>query len=585
MKKHFTLSKRLSRWLTLGFSMIILSMIISACKRELLNVKNDLVNGSLSVNEAKQFFNSEVLPKSPLSLAAINSKNLDLSKTNVLLFKDLVWDQAKSQEVQDGMALKIPIRFKYKTNLNTKISFDKYNYFIIKKDNSGKLDAYWVMNIPNKEWLKDQTKSYMGNIIEQDWDGNFKRSFTYDGKGKINEYQRPIKKHLSKNSNLSSAATSWVNISTNNVRKLISEQSGGGTSLSDTTGLVGINPADTLSLYMGDGPSLFKTYKDVNGDCWMNIAQISYWDIYGGGVTLIRTAADCGPLPNGESRGGGGGIGDYAKDCAGVPGGTAYIDPNCKTCIGGITGLTGCPLELKTDSLKKKFPCADKLVVQPILTSPIMSKLVEPFLTPQRPTVTYLIDNTLPWGNTTTGGAFKLGENGPDLGSVIGQSSIVRFNEKMLQNSSQLLIAATVVHETLHGYINYKLATANHNYSNYYNSNWMVGLDNFYLIGNLPVNYSNHTMMLEDYFDKSMAVLQAWNAKQGFIYSEKDMAMAMLYGLDAYDMGTSQAQKNNINAAFQAVKTKYKISTSDLTKFNTTNLFASTHKLPTTGCN
>lgn len=155
----------------------------------------------------------------------------------------------------------------------------------------------------------------------------------------------------------------------------------------------------------------------------------------------------------------------------------------------------------------------------------------------------------------------------------------------MLRNSSQLLIAATVVHETLHAYIKYNIATAQYNYGNYDQDNWMVALNNFYLMSNLPANYSNHTMMLEDYFEKSIAVLEAWNAKQGFIYSMKEMRMAMLYGLNSYEPGTSQAQINTINAAFEAVKTKHGITTSDLNTFNQTNLIATTKKLPTTGCN
>ncbi|MBB2146600.1 hypothetical protein GM921_13945 [Pedobacter sp. LMG 31464] len=301
--------------------------------------------------------------------------------------------------------------------------------------------------------------------------------------------------------------------------------------------------------------------------------------------TEIRNEGDDGSGGGTEGPGGGG---DYIPpvviDCADVPNGDAYWNSSCNTCMGGTTGITECPLELKTDSLKKKFPCADKLIAQPILTSPIMSKFVEPFLTPQRPTVTYLTDNTLPWGNATTGGTFMLGNNAP-VNSGAGLSSTVTFNEKMLQNSSQLLIAATVVHETLHAYINYKIAIAQYNYNAYNESNWMVGLNNFYLMGNLPANYSNHTMMLEDYFDKSMDVLQAWNAKQGFIYSTKDMASAMLYGLNTYDTGTSQTQINNINAVFQNVKTKYSITASDLTTFNLANLIATTNKLPTTGCN
>ncbi len=49
-------------------------------------------------------------------------------------------------------------------------------------------------------------------------------------------------------------------------------------------------------------------------------------------------------------------------DCAGVAGGSAYIKPDCQTCIGGTTGLTECPPEIK-DELDQ-YPCAKGLVTQ-----------------------------------------------------------------------------------------------------------------------------------------------------------------------------------------------------------------------------
>jgi len=103
---------------------------------------------------------------------------------------------------------------------------------------------------------------------------------------------------------------------------------------------------------------------------------------------------------------------------------------------------------------------------------------------------------------------------------------VYKEKKQECMRSSQLLIAAIVIHETLHAYINYNIAIAQHNYNN--SSNWMMDLNNFYLMCNLPPNYSNHTMILEDYFEKSIAVLQAWNAKQDFIYSTKDMVRAIL---------------------------------------------------------
>ncbi|MGF1925624.1 MAG: hypothetical protein ACQUHE_15725, partial [Bacteroidia bacterium] len=49
-------------------------------------------------------------------------------------------------------------------------------------------------------------------------------------------------------------------------------------------------------------------------------------------------------------------------DCAGVAGGSAYINPNCGTCIGGTTGFTECPPEIR-DRLYQ-YPCAKRLVSQ-----------------------------------------------------------------------------------------------------------------------------------------------------------------------------------------------------------------------------
>jgi hypothetical protein len=87
-------------------------------------------------------------------------------------------------------------------------------------------------------------------------------------------------------------------------------------------------------------------------------------------------------------------------------------------------------------------------------------------------------------------------------------------------------------------------------------------------MGSLPVNYSNHTMMLEDYFDKSMAVLQAWNAKQGFIYSMKDMAMAMLYELDTnkWIMKYTFINQNHDEIANKYVK-PYRFTDFNISKF------------------
>ncbi len=158
----------------------------------------------------------------------------------------------------------------------------------------------------------------------------------------------------------------------------------------------------------------------------------------------------------------GGSSGTPYFDCAGVRNGQA-IDSPCG-CIGGTTGLESCgQKELNTDSLKTKYPCADKLILQPIFNSASMNEFVKPFLTAQKPTITYKTSNNLPWGNPTNGGAFMLGNTIYDPSSRLQLSTIVTFNEKMLENSSPLLIASTTIHETINSYIYYNVSFAENN--------------------------------------------------------------------------------------------------------------------------
>jgi hypothetical protein len=252
---------------------------------------------------------------------------------------------------------------------------------------------------------------------------------------------------------------------------------------------------------------------------------------------------------------------------------------------GGSTVPSVIASELNTDSIEVKFPCASKLILRPIFNLEPMNDFVKPFLAAQRPTISYKTAN-LTWSDATTGGLFELGNTIYDPNSGLNRSTIVTLNEKMLQNSSPLLIASTTIHETIHSYIYYNVSVAEYDVKTNYNdnSNWMVSLNGFYLIKDLPSNYSNHTMMLTSYFDKAVAVLKAWDATQATHYSDKQLAMAMLYGLNTVDPGTSQSLLDNINSVFQSLKTKYGITDAQLATFNRENL-NSVGKLPTTGCN
>jgi len=535
--------------LIFGFAMVLL--IINSCKKA-EDVDPFSSSKKISVNELRLLYHSKI--------GATDQSNASRSATN----GNIDWEHPSSLKKLNGSyILSVPI-LRNKTDLNN----GAQRRLVANRDSNNKLDMAIMVVIPDKAYLAAKKgrlsmKDFTGYMIFFEVNNTFRKGHILnDGKitGEIsleqyhgNEINSRDKLASLKNGQFSQEF-------------LLQSQSGATYRPKTFEYLVTECEWRQAGYY-------------VDNDGVLNIIAVKYCKTTYVPDPVAPFQID--PFPDGD--GDGGGIWE-PYDCANVLNGIAYINYECQTCMGGTTGITQCPLELNTDALKARFPCADKLIAQPILTSAVMSKFVEPFLTPQRPTITYLTDNTLAWGNTTTWGTFMLGNNNP-VNSGAGLSSIVTFNEKMLQNSSQLLIAATVVHETLHAYINYNIAMANNNYNNSDGNNWMVGLDNFYLMGNLPTNYSNHTMMLKDYFEKSMAVLQAWNAKQGFIYETKDMASAMLYGLDTYDTGTPQSQINNINAVFESVKTKYNITSSDLTTFNRANLITTTNRLPTTGCN
>ncbi|KIO74472.1 hypothetical protein TH53_26230 [Pedobacter lusitanus] len=254
---------------------------------------------------------------------------------------------------------------------------------------------------------------------------------------------------------------------------------------------------------------------------------------------------------------------------------------------GGGSGGTGNNQgrELKTDAIKAKYPCLDKKILQILFNSAEMGELVGPFLTDQKPTITYE-SKDLEWGSTKTGGIFELGNTRYDPTSTLGLSSVVTLNNKLIDNSSPLLIAATVVHETMHAFINYNISTAKIEVRESYrdNSNWMAALNGFYLTRELGPNYSQHYYMLTDYFSKGVRALQYWNSEQNAGYTNKEMAMAMMYGLKTVDEGTPQSYIDNINIAYDMIKKQCMVSDDELAAFHKSQL-VSIKTLSTTGCN
>ncbi|QEM06828.1 hypothetical protein DIU31_026210 [Mucilaginibacter rubeus] len=236
---------------------------------------------------------------------------------------------------------------------------------------------------------------------------------------------------------------------------------------------------------------------------------------------------------------------------------------------------------VRTDSLAKYFPCATKLIIDQLASIGVYTNLVSPFIKSQRPDLVWQNAN-LDWAVSkpnSTGLTYKLGQTQPQS-SGIGQSATITLNTKMLQNSSRLLIAATIIHETMHAYINYGLSTAQDNasqgYTDFTNNNWLLSIDQWCTLDGLPANYSNHLVMLTNYFDQAVGALKTWDKSA---HTDAEYASAMLYGLNTSDPSATATETATLQQAYNAIKTKYSLTDAQLNSFYNSSL-NSNDKLP-----
>jgi hypothetical protein len=238
--------------------------------------------------------------------------------------------------------------------------------------------------------------------------------------------------------------------------------------------------------------------------------------------------------------------------------------------------------EIIIDSLKKNFPCAVKLILDKLMQNPTYNNFALPFTSTKKPDLKWE-NGTLPWNSAapnSSGNTYVLGRT-----DYTDRSATITLNTSMLNNSSQLLITAAAIHETLHAYINYNIVTAVSgllpppNYDS--NGSWIYSLNTWAMVNGLPANYVDHYQMLNDYFSKSVGILSSLDNNQ---HTPKEYAMAMLYGMDNVVSGDA-AQQALLQTEYNSLLTKYGITSSDKDSFNRANLNSASNKLPKTGCN
>jgi len=135
-------------------------------------------------------------------------------------------------------------------------------------------------------------------------------------------------------------------------------------------------------------------------------------------------------------------------DCAEVVNGTAYINTDCQTCMGGDTGITECPpsdIKHKLDS----FPCAKALVLQMSnLNSDIASKINSLFGKTDALNIIFEANPSL-IGTSTDGNL--LGFSG--LSNASAGTFRIGLNPDILKNATKEYILVTMYHEALHAYL------------------------------------------------------------------------------------------------------------------------------------
>jgi len=316
-----------------------------------------------------------------------------------------------------------------------------------------------------------------------------------------------------------------------------------------------------------------------------------YLDYYSGDsyIGSVYLGYSCTFTPDG---GGGGGPNDMSleQQDANNGGGTFQPPPGFGGGGGGGASVS-LPLTITDTLLKRNFPCATKLIIDSLLKDTAYAKLVAPFMTNGFPNIDWRNDS-LTWNKPVVSNGITKYQN--MLGNTVqihsSLSSITTLNTKMLQNSSQLLIASTVIHESLHGVINYNLQMASYSVTDgkVDSTSWMIGVNSWYALHGLPNNFSNHFEMMDYYFAQAVSALAAWD-KNG--HTAKEYEMAMLYGLD-YPGGPTDpyaptpTQISILQTEYNNLLAKYNITPTDLDTFYKAQLNApQAQRLPTSGCN
>ncbi|WP_316801654.1 hypothetical protein [Pedobacter nototheniae] len=168
-------------------ALLCLFLVQSCRKDSLMPNSNDLQKG-ISIAEAKQYFEKNLLTTQPERLMSISGSSKDISVESVLAGKEPLWASAYEKVLTTGMSVKVPINFGNAyaiINPKTKaaVPLSSLNYLFIYKDSLQTIHAEWVILDPDSAWLYGNRSQYLGRIYVKDWNGKTIKNLQYDQKG------------------------------------------------------------------------------------------------------------------------------------------------------------------------------------------------------------------------------------------------------------------------------------------------------------------------------------------------------------------------------------------------------------------
>lgn len=164
-------------------SLLLVALLFYACSKE-WRTNPSSAETSLTINEAKQFFETNVLTKNN---NAITERH---SFSRRFLQKQNRWTKAFVKQLSIGEAVVVPLKFSselyiYRENGKIHLPISDLSWMLFYRDSLHKIHAEVVTYLPNNAYFKDTAKhtKFSGIVTVTNWQGDFLKGFHYDSTG------------------------------------------------------------------------------------------------------------------------------------------------------------------------------------------------------------------------------------------------------------------------------------------------------------------------------------------------------------------------------------------------------------------